>query len=234
MWLERIERARSGDGGDEPTWIALADTFSRFAFPIDPWTNLAKAMSSDIVSSSFQSWDDLRQYMQGASVAPAIVFMYLVLMRPDSAGIYRTRWSYDEVYAVTEDLAIFCYLVHILRDVASDLSLGETGLVYLPDEELAHFGLNSADLHAMRESGRASKAYSYFARQQAERARGHLRVGRGRMAKVLAESEPAHGMALTTLVDTYERILNDLQDCNFDVFSVTVSGERILSKHDFD
>jgi hypothetical protein len=32
-------------------------------------------------------------------------------------------------------------------------------------------------------------------------------------------AEPAHGRALVTLVDTYERILNELQDCDFDVFA---------------
>lgn len=224
-WLAHVEAARRGDGVSGATWAALADTFARFAFPIDPWTNLAKAMSADIESSSFRTWAELRRYMQGASVAPAIVFMYLVLMRPDDSGGFSTKWTYEQVYAATEDLAIFCYCVHILRDVASDLSLGESGLVYLPQDELASFDLSKVTLNAMRSHGRASGEYVDFARFQAERARDHLNRGRDCMKAVLLEAEPSHGRALTSLIDTYERILNDLQDCDFDVFSTSFGDE---------
>ncbi len=199
--------------------MALADTFSRFDIPLDPWINLAAAMSSDVNSTSFRTWDELRQYMQGASVAPAVVFMYLVLMRPDASGTFRTNWSYRDVHAATEDLAVFCYSVHILRDVAVDLSLGESGLVYLPQDDLAEFGLQAPDLYAMRDRQRAEKPYRELALFHATRAREHLRRGRESMKRVMDEAEPAHGRALLLLVDTYERILNELQDCDFDVFA---------------
>ena len=199
--------------------LFLADTFSRFDFPINPWTNLAKAMSSDVLSSSFCTWEDLRQYMQGASVAPAVVFMYLVLMRSDQSGIFRTDWQYEQVLSATEDLAVFCYCVHILRDVATDLSLGESGLIYLPGDEMTRFGVSDADLYEMRDRGRAEEPYCDLARFQAARARDHLRRGRSRMMDVVAEAEPTNGRALINLVDTYERILNGLQDRDFDVFA---------------
>lgn len=217
-WLAMVEASHRGEAVKGPTWVALSDTFSRFAFPLDPWVNLGKAMSSDVVVSSFETWDDLRHYMQGASVAPAIVFMYLVLMRPERDGVFRTGWSFERVHAATEDLAIFCYCVHILRDVAIDLELGESGLIYLPRQELRRFGLTDGDLYAMREKGRGNDAFVDLAAFQAIRAREHLARGRAAMSAVLAEAEPSNGRALITLVDTYERILNDLQDRNFDVF----------------
>lgn len=218
-WVELIRAARIGTNHAEGTWMALADTFSRFDLPLDPWLNLATAMTSDVNSTSFRTWDELRQYMQGASVAPAVVFMYLVLMRPDASGIFRTNWSYREVHAATEDLAIFCYSVHILRDVAADLSVGGSGLIYLPQDELAEFGLHAPDLYAMREQQRAERPYHELANLQATRAREHLRRGRESMKRVLDEAEPSNGRALLLLVDTYERILNELQDCDFDVFA---------------
>ena len=219
MWLDLVGAARSGDGSTGMTWVALADTFASFDLPLDPWMNLAKAMSSDVTISSFKTWDDLRAYMQGASVAPAVVFMYLVLMRPDARGIFRTSWSYSQVHKATEDLAIFCYCVHILRDVAEDLTLGESGLVYLPGDELSRFGIASADLYAMRDRAQASQNYKEMAGFAAARARQHLERGRDQMRQVLAEAEPANGRALVTLVDTYERLLNELQEREFDVFS---------------
>lgn len=217
-WLGMVETSHRGGRVNGLTWLALSDTFSRFAFPLDPWVNLGKAMSSDVVASSFETWEDLRHYMQGASVAPAIVFMYLVLMRPAQDGVFRTDWSFGKVHAATEDLAIFCYCVHILRDVAVDLELGESGHIYLPRQELRRFGLTDGDLYSMREKGHGNDAFVDLAAFQAVRAREHLALGRAAMSAVLAEAEPSNGRALTTLVDTYERILNDLQDRNFDVF----------------
>lgn len=218
-WLNLVKASYQGHAVEGETWVALADTFSRFAFPLNPWVNLGKAMSSDVVVSTFETWDDLRQYMQGASVAPAIVFMYLVLMQPDDRGVYRTSWSFERVHAATEDLAIFCYCVHILRDVAVDLSLGESGLIYLPRQELSRFGIESSELYRMRDAGQGSDAYRKLASFQASRAREHLVRGRAAMRSVLTEAESANGRALVTLVDTYERILNELQDREFDVFS---------------
>jgi phytoene synthase len=219
-WLKLVEASYRGRVVQGESWVALADTFSRFAFPLDPWVNLGRAMSSDVVVSSFETWDELRNYMQGASVAPATVFMYLVLMRPDDHGIYRTSWSFERVHAATEDLAIFCYCVHILRDVAVDLSLGESGLIYLPRQDLSRFGIGTSELYMMRDAGRGSESYRKLASFQAGRAREHLVRGRAAMSAVLAEAEPANGRALVTLVDTYERILNELQDREFDVFAI--------------
>jgi phytoene synthase len=176
-------------------------------------------MQSDVMSSSFKTWRDLYSYMQGASVAPAVIFMYLVLMRPDPSGRFQTTWSYPQVHAATEDLAIFCYCVHILRDVADDLTVGESGLVYLPADELARFGIIPRDLYKMRERGSATDQYKQMAGAVAERARRHLAKGREHMAAVVAAAEPESGSALETLVNTYDRILNELQDRQFDVFS---------------
>lgn len=220
-WLELVRAAKVGDVSAGMTWTALADTFAHFDLPLDPWANLAIAMQTDVMVSSFKTWDELRGYMQGASVAPAVIFMYLVLMRPDAHGKFGTSWNYTQVYEATEDLAIFCYCVHILRDVAEDLTLGVSGLVYLPEEELSRFGIGVADLHAMRESGMATDDYRQMACSMADRARQHLGCGRKRMPAVLRDAEPSNGKALMTLIDTYERILNDLQDREFDVFSTT-------------
>jgi phytoene synthase len=219
-WLTHVRRAKDGGGETEPIWAALAHTFQRFDLPITPWENLAAAMLEDLRTPSFRDWAQLRHYMQGASVAPAVVFMYLVLMRPGvTDGVFRTQWPYERVHQVTEDLAVFCYWVHILRDVSTDLTLGGTGLVYIPDEDLRQFGVRMEDLYAMRESGRATPAYTRLGLYLAERARAHLMRGRLSFPAILAAAEPEAGRALTGLVSTYEDILHALEDRDFDIFA---------------
>lgn len=219
-WTGCVESAREGRPSPEPAWQALADTFARFDLPLEPWHCMARAMKSDLSTPFFRDWEHLRGYMDGASVAPAVVFMYLVLMnREGPGGRFISPWPYAEVHAATQDLAIFCYWVHILRDVTIDLSLGNEGLVYLPLADLKEFGLGVGDLKRMRDERRADQAYINLARSLAARAERHLEHGRIHMARIVAVAPPGNLPALQTLVETYVHVLQDLADRNFDVFA---------------
>ena len=219
-WLDLVRDAQAGRAGPGPVWQALSDTFSWFALPLEPWEDLAKAMESDLYAAMFRDWDHLRLYMNGASVAPAVVFMHLVMMQPNGPeGRFESPWEHARVARATEDLAIFCYWVHILRDVANDLSVGRSGLVYLPQADLDAFGLSVEDLHRMKETGRATETYIRLAQFEAHRARVHLERGRVHLHEVLSVVPVENARALTTLVDTYMALLDNLAEHEFDVFA---------------
>ena len=222
-WLGQVRAAVEGRADGGPIWIALADTFAKFRIPVHPWEDLAEAMITDLFVPRFQDWDHLRRYMKGASVAPAIVFMHLVLTRQTGEDQYRCAWDYERVAEATEDLAIFCYWVHILRDAARDLTLGETGLVYFPEADMERFGVSVDDLHVMRRQGTATDAYRELAAFEAERALTHLKRGEALVPAITREALPAHAKALTSLVATYAALLDQLRACQFDVFSGPVS-----------
>ncbi|MEW5702400.1 MAG: squalene/phytoene synthase family protein [Candidatus Zixiibacteriota bacterium] len=225
-WLARVRQAQSGTHDSPGIWAALADTFGRFELPMTPWEELGRAMRSDLTTPAFRDWDHLRGYMAGASVAPAVVFMHLVLMQPQidhTDGRFRSPWPYERVVDAAEDLAIFCYWVHILRDVATDLTQGGSGLVYLPQDDLRRFGLSVADLHRMRAANAATESYRQLARYEAERARDHLRRGRAHLPELLAVAPAGNAQALTRLVDTYVAVLQGLVDIDFDVFATATT-----------
>lgn len=222
-WLGQVQAAVEGRPDDGPIWIALADTFQKFHIPVHPWEDLAEAMITDLFVPRFRDWDHLHRYMKGASVAPAIVFMHLVLTKQVSEDRYQCAWDYQRVAKGTEDLAIFCYWVHILRDAARDLTLGETGLVYFPAADMERFGVSVDDLHALREAGHASDTYKSLAAFEAERAMGHLKRGEALVPAIVRDATPAHAKALTSLVATYAALLEQLRACQFDVFSSPVS-----------
>jgi len=218
-WLRLVRQAHEGKPADSSIWHALADTFARFDLPLEPWQNLAAAMRSDLATPFFRDWDHLRRYMEGASVAPAVVFMHLVLMRPEGPeGRFVAPWPYEEVHAATADLAIFCYWVHILRDVAVDLTLGQDGLIYLPLADLQAFDLAPSDLYAMTEAGEASTVYRRLAGFLAERAHAHLAIGQQHLARVLQIAPAGNTTALERLVNTYVDVLRGLSEVEFDVF----------------
>jgi phytoene synthase len=219
-WLTQVRAAHAGQAGQEPVRLALSHTFSRFDLPLDPWEDLAHAMETDLHVSQFENWEHLRRYMRGASVAPAVIFMHLVLVHPNNDGrTFSCPWDYAQVAAATEDLAIFCYWAHILRDVAKDLDAGGTGLVYFPRQDLEAFQLSVNNLHQMRSDKKASAAYVSLAKFEAERAHEHLVRGRKYLPDVLATALPSHGRALTSLVQTYEGVLRELAQNGYDVFA---------------
>jgi phytoene/squalene synthetase len=219
-WLDHVRKAEAGQHDAGPVWHALSHTFQRFDLPVAPWEDLAHAMITDLHVPMFRDWEHLRHYMRGASVAPAVVFMHLVLVHPDADGWrFSCPWDHQRVAQVTEDLAIFCYWTHILRDAAIDLDAGGTGLIYFPRADLNMFQLSPNDLHEMKAAGLATDAYGRLAELEAGRARDHLARGKAYLPEILQSALPSHGRALTQLVNTYEAILARLAEIRYDVFA---------------
>jgi len=216
-WLGKVNAAFALKPSDEPLWLALADTFSKFDLPMDPWEDLAAAMAMDVEMPYFKDWRTLQKYMRGASIAPAVVFMHLVLTKLEDDE-YMCQWAYDEVVGATEDLAIFCYWTHILRDMSRDLDIGENGLVYFPLSELTQFGLTPDDLRRMKDAGSASFAYKSMAEHLYRRARTHEQKGRQFFKDIIPLTDNGAAFALVYLVDIYAATLTKVEKIDFDVF----------------
>jgi len=217
-WLGNVRDAFALEPAEGPIWLALSDTFSKFDLPTDPWENLAAAMAMDIEMPYFKDWRTLQKYMQGASVAPAVVFMHLVLTKLEDDE-YICEWAYDEVVEATEDLAVFCYWTHILRDASQDLEIGENGLVYIPLSELTQFGLTPDDLRRMKADKQATFAFKAMAEHLFRRARTHEQKGRQHLARVAQAAEADRVFALNFLIDIYSATLDKIEKIDFDIFA---------------
>lgn len=218
LWLSDVHAAFSLKPVEGPIWQALSDTFSKFDLPTDPWEDLAAAMAMDVEMPHFKDWRTLQKYMGGASVAPAVVFMHLVLTRIED-GEYMCQWSYDEVVEATEDLAIFCYWTHILRDASRDLEIGEKGLIYIPLSELTQFGLTPDDLRRMKREKSATFAFKAMAEHLFRRARTHEQKGRQHLPDVAKVAGSDCIFALNFLVDIYSATLDKIEKIDFDIFA---------------
>ncbi|UUX50107.1 squalene/phytoene synthase family protein [Nisaea acidiphila] len=144
-----------------------------------PWRGLAEAMRRDARETPMVEWEDFLAYASGATVAPATIFIYLLAADPSEEGF---RWrlpSPPEGYA--EDLGIFCYLVHILRDLAKDAERSER-LVTIPESLLRRAGIAKTELSeaVKQRDGRIS----ILAADLRERAAAHLVKGRGALAEL--------------------------------------------------
>lgn len=107
-----------------------------------PWRRLARALQTDVAGRKLATWRDFMTYAEGASVAPAGIFIYIIGCEVGRGSRTRLRLPRPPA-AYARDLALFCYLVHMLRDLAPDV---RAGLTTLPASLLVHTRLDSGRL----------------------------------------------------------------------------------------
>lgn len=130
-WLSKTtgEVPLSGEQEDA-LYRALSATIGQCDLGPQPWIGLADAMRRDIDELVLQDWSEFDEYSTGATVSPAVVYLYILLAEQDNTGRFSgpdVNWLYDHA----RDMAIFCYLVHIMRDISKD-SKGCAQLLTIP------------------------------------------------------------------------------------------------------
>ncbi len=118
-----------------PSQKDLIETIKKFKIPLWPLEAFARSMIYDINNDGFATLDSFLDYAQGASVAPASIFVHLSgLTKHD--GIYKTP-PFDVKEAATP-CAIFSYIIHIIRDFQEDQL---NNMHYFADDLLMKNGL---------------------------------------------------------------------------------------------
>jgi phytoene synthase len=114
--------------------------------------------------------------------------------------------------ALAEQCGLAFQLTNIIRDVKEDAAMGR---VYLPEEDLAKFGLSAADLLSAPDAARFRPLLAL----EAERAREFYQAGEQLSAYISEDSRPA----LWVLVTIYRKLLEKIAERQYDVFSGKVS-----------
>jgi phytoene synthase len=189
--LQQIHRKLHA-GGAKPMWVALADARARFRIPAEPLHDLVDGGLMDLDKQRYETFDELRAYCRrvAGAVGVACVAVY---------------GSNDVQHA--ETLGIALQLINIMRDVREDWELGR---VYLPQDELAHFGVSEDDIAA----GRVTSEWVALMRAHAGRARGHMQEG----LKLLESLDRRSAACVATFARLYEATLERIEAVGFDVF----------------
>ncbi len=150
-WDEQLHDAYRGRA-EHPVFVALADTVDRFALPITEFTELLSGFRTDLERRRYATFDELRGYTRQAAEPVGRLLLYI--------GGYRA----PELHAFADDLATALALARLVQDVPADW---QRGRVYLPAEDLRHFGVTEADIA----SRRASPAVGALVRYEVARTR---------------------------------------------------------------
>jgi len=133
-WEEQLHAAYRGNA-DHPVFIALVDTVDKFQLPITEFTELLSGFRTDLERLRYATFDELRSYTRQAAEPIGRLLLYI-------AG-YRA----PELHAYADDLSTAVAVARLIQDVPADW---ERGRVYLPAEDLRHFGVTEADIASRR------------------------------------------------------------------------------------
>jgi phytoene synthase len=158
QWTERLESAYRGDA-THPVFVALAETVKELQLPIHLFRGLLSAFKQDVVKRRYAGFDEVLDYC--ARSANPVGRLILLLFG------YRD----EHLHRAADFICTGLQLANFWQDVAVDLKKDR---IYLPQDEMARFGVTVEELRA----GRFSDRYADLLRFQVERTRTFFEAGR--------------------------------------------------------
>jgi phytoene synthase len=131
-------------------------------------------------------------------------------------------FEYSDVRAekLAEETGIAFQLTNILRDVRED---AERDRVYLPIEDLERFGVSIREIQQLKNGRHLTLNQRELLEFEAKRAEHYYKSGEALLPLIAADARPA----LWVLITIYHRLLQRIEDKNFDVFTERVSVPTI-------
>ncbi|MCJ7449188.1 MAG: squalene/phytoene synthase family protein [Bacteroidales bacterium] len=180
-----------------PLQKELVEIIEKFRIPHWPIEAFAKSMIFDINNDGFPTLDAFLNYSQGASVAPASIFVHL-------SGLTNQNGTYKEpVFDVREaatPCAIFSYLVHIIRDFQKDQL---NNLNYFADDLIAKHGLSRPDLKKIANGYPVSKNFRDLIKEYQSLADEYRLKTYDVIKRIRPFLEPQYQISLDIIFDLY-------------------------------
>lgn len=139
FWRREVELLYEGaDRPSHPVTAALRTAVERYDLPRAPFASLLDAAESDLRVTRYETFPELETYLLNASASVELLGLSIFY---GGAAVPEASRGY------ARGIGCALQLTRILRDVSDDLALGR---VYLPQEDLARFGVSEADLRWKR------------------------------------------------------------------------------------
>jgi phytoene synthase len=194
---ERFFADLSTGSSEDPVLKAVVNTVRTLEIDPDCFRRFLRSMTMDLTVERYETWNDLLDYMDGS--AAVIGEMMLPVLEP----------MYPEALPHARDLGNAFQLTNFLRDVNEDL---DRGRVYLPQEDVRRFGVRM-------EERRCTPEFVELMRFEIARCRELYDSADKGLAMLPKRSRKA----ITAARRLYSRILDKIEEHNYDVFSSRAS-----------
>lgn len=192
-WRKEIGKLEeAGRRPDHPVTLALVQARKHFSLPVDMLYEILDGMRMDLEIARYPDFHQLRLYCHRVA---GIVGQL-------AAEIFGYRGHQTLKYAHT--LGIAFQLTNIIRDVGED---ARRGRIYLPQDELARFGIAEHDILAARHT----PAFAALLAFQAQRARA-LFAEAFRLLPVTDRKAQRPGLVMAAI---YQALLDEIERDGF-------------------
>ncbi len=199
-WIEAILTRNFFESGQKE----LSDVLTEYRIPLDPWKRFLKAMLYDLQHNGFRNMLTFLRYCDGAAIAPASIFMHLCGIKKDE-GRYHPP-DYDATQAA-RPLALFSYLVHIVRDFQKDHL---ENLNYFPDHMVKRHGLTVDEIRSIAEGGPVSQAFRNLISDYVNMADYYRKSALEVLDKILPNMKENYRMSLEVIYQLYYQIFEKI------------------------
>ncbi|GIW87905.1 MAG: phytoene synthase [Isosphaeraceae bacterium] len=200
---QRLAQARTildrayGAGPGPPALIAFRRTTQARAIPKELFSELLDGMEMDLTTSRYATFADLDRYCYRVAGVVGLMMTHVF-------G-YRDERCFAQAIALGRAMQ----LTNILRDIREDL---ERGRVYVPQDELARFGVTEAQLRR----GQVDDRFRALMRFQIARARAAYAEADTGIPEIKGRTCRLTVRAMARL---YAGILDAIEASDFDVFT---------------
>jgi len=187
------------DPAEQPVLAATWHTMRAFGLEPDLLQEFLDSMVMDLTVSRYATWEELRGYMRGSA---AVIGELMAPLLGASGPEARSRAAaLGEAFQLT----------NFIRDVGEDLTRGR---IYLPQADLARFGVSEALLAGAVRTGVPPGPVRSLVAFEVRRAVDLYAAARPGLRMVDARSQPCLDVAFTL----YRRILHRVIANDFNVF----------------
>lgn len=193
----KLRQLESGEVVDDPVFIALADVITRQKLPMQLFHDLLSAFTQDVTKKRYADFTELLDYCRRS--ANPVGRLLLHLSSNDS----------EENLLLSDHICSALQLINFYQDLAQDFE--ENGRIYLPLDELQHFGVTEQHFAV---HSRASEMVELF-RYQVERARMMMLQG----APLGNRLKGRFGLEIRLIIEGGIAVLDRLEQCAEDPFA---------------
>ncbi len=203
-WRSEWLKATAAGGSDDPVMHAIVHQFAKYGIPVEQGEAFLRSMFMDEEKFEYSDFADLESYMYGSAGVIGLMVTRVVGCSGDAAFEYAKKLGYA------------FQLTNFLRDIREDCD--DLGRIYMPQDELARFGLTSSDL---RDHVRDER-FDEFMKFQIDRNRQIYR-------EALPGIKLLHWrgrLAVRVSYVLYKAILGEIERANYNVFASRVRTNR--------
>ncbi len=204
-WEERTRAIFDGQVQDG-LGAVMADTISRYPQSIKPYLDMIEGQRMDLHRHRYATFEELELYCY--RVAGTVGLMTQGVMGLDPAYTTAPWSSCPDPSNAAIALGIANQLTNILRDVGEDRGRGR---IYIPQEDLEHFGYTEEDLMAGKVNSRWKELMAF----QLQRAREWFSRSEEGVRLLSADAR----WPVWTSLMLYRGILDAIEQLDYDVFN---------------